>query len=42
MSIIQSARMNGHEPCAYLKGVLARLPTQRVSETVGADLNCAR
>jgi len=28
MSLIQSARMNGHDPYAYLKDVLARLPTQ--------------
>ncbi|OWK95204.1 hypothetical protein L999_008185, partial [Pseudomonas aeruginosa 148] len=27
-----SARMNGHDPYAYLKDVLARLPTQRASE----------
>lgn len=32
MSLIQSARMNGHDPYAYLKDVLTRLPTQRVSE----------
>ncbi len=32
MSLIQSARMNGHDPYAYLKDVLARLPTQRASE----------
>jgi len=32
MSLIQSARLNGHEPYAYLKDVLARLPTQRASE----------
>lgn len=31
MSLIQSARMNGHDPFAYLKDVLTRLPTQRVS-----------
>jgi hypothetical protein len=31
MSLIQSARMNGHDPYAYLKDV--RLPTQRASET---------
>lgn len=31
MSIIQSARMNGHDPYAYLKDVLERLPTQRDS-----------
>lgn len=28
MSLIQSARLNGHEPFAYLKDVLARLPSQ--------------
>jgi len=28
MSLIQSARLNGHEPFAYLKDVLERLPTQ--------------
>ncbi len=27
MSLIQSAKMNGHDPCAYLKDVLTRLPT---------------
>ena len=32
MSLIQSARMNGHDPYAYLKDVLTRLPTQRSSE----------
>jgi transposase len=32
MSLIQSARMNGHDPYAYLKDVLKRLPTQRASE----------
>ena len=32
MSQIQSARMNGHDPYAYLKDVLTRLPTQRASE----------
>ena len=31
MSLIQSARMNGHDPFAYLKDVLTRLPTQRAS-----------
>ncbi len=30
MSLIQSARMNGHDPYAYLKDVLTRLPMQRV------------
>ena len=28
MSLIQSAKLNGHEPHAYLKDVLERLPTQ--------------
>ncbi|KPX12848.1 hypothetical protein ALO73_200192 [Pseudomonas syringae pv. daphniphylli] len=32
MSLIQSARMNGHDPYAYLKDVLTRLPTQLASE----------
>ncbi|WP_409339155.1 transposase domain-containing protein [Pseudomonas baetica] len=32
MSLIQSARLDGHEPYAYLKGVLTRLPTQRASD----------
>ena len=31
MSLIQSAKLNGHDPYAYLKDVLARLPTQRNS-----------
>lgn len=29
MSLIQSAKLNGHDPYAYLKDVLARLPTQK-------------
>jgi transposase len=37
MSLIQSARMNGHDPYAYLSDVLTRLPTQRASQ-VGALL----
>jgi transposase len=28
MSLIQSAKLNGHDPYAYLKDVLLRLPTQ--------------
>ena len=28
MSLVHSARLNGHDPYAYLKDVLARLPTQ--------------
>ncbi len=31
MTLIQAARLNGHDPYAYLKDVLARLPTQRGS-----------
>ncbi|PLY15285.1 MAG: IS66 family transposase, partial [Sedimenticola sp.] len=29
MTLIQSAKFNGHDPYAYLKDVLARLPTQK-------------
>ena len=36
MSLIQSARLNGHEPYRYLKDVLERLPTS------GAALSLAR
>ena len=32
MSLIQSARMSGHDPYGYLKDLLTRLPTQRASE----------
>lgn len=32
MSLIQSVRMNGYDPYAYLKDVLTWLPTQRASE----------
>jgi transposase len=31
MSLIHSARMNGHDPYAYLKDVLERLPTHPAS-----------
>lgn len=31
MSLIQSAKLNGHDPFAYLKDVLTRLPMQRHS-----------
>jgi hypothetical protein len=31
MSLIQSAKINGHDPYAYLKDVLERLPIQRAS-----------
>lgn len=32
MSLIQFARLNEHDPYAYLKDVLTRLPTQRASK----------
>ena len=32
MSLIQSAKLNGHDPYAYLKDVLARLPTHKNSQ----------
>lgn len=35
MTLIQSARLNGHDPYAYLKGVLTRLPTQPASQRTG-------
>ena len=31
MSLIQSARLNGHDPYAYLKDIFTRLPTQPMS-----------
>lgn len=31
MSLVQSAKLNGHEPLEYLKDVLTRLPTQPAS-----------
>jgi hypothetical protein len=31
MSLLYSARLNGHDVYAYLKDVLARLPTQPAS-----------
>lgn len=32
MSMIQSAKINGHDPYAYMKDILTRLPTQRNSQ----------
>jgi hypothetical protein len=32
MSLLGSAQLNGHEPHAYLKDVLTRLPTHRASD----------
>ena len=34
MSLVQSARMNRHDPYAYLKDVLTRLPTHKASRIV--------
>ena len=31
MSLVHTAKLNGHDPYAYLKDVLERLPTQRAS-----------
>jgi hypothetical protein len=31
MSLIQSAKLNGHDPYAYIKDVLTRLPTQKTA-----------
>jgi len=31
MSLVQSAKINGHDPYHYLKDVLERLPTQPAS-----------
>jgi transposase len=31
MSLIQSAKLNGHDPYLYLKDVMERLPTQPAS-----------
>ena len=32
MSLVHSAKINGHDPYAYLKDVLQRLPTQAASK----------
>jgi transposase len=32
MSLIQSAKLNGHDPYRYLKDVLQRLPTQGANQ----------
>ena len=40
-SLIQSAKLNGHDPYVYLKDVLERLPTQRASDIGGwRQLSC--
>jgi hypothetical protein len=38
MSLIQSAKLNGHDPYAYLKDVFLRLPTQPHRRTAAASL----
>lgn len=38
MSLLQSARINGHDPYAYFKNVLERLPTHSASRTAGSPL----
>jgi hypothetical protein len=41
MSLIQSAKLNGHDPFLYLKDILSRLPTQpnsRIGEVAAASL----
>ncbi|MEE9929097.1 transposase domain-containing protein [Microvirgula aerodenitrificans] len=35
MSLIQSARLNGHDPYAYLRDVITRLPIWRQSRRLG-------
>ncbi|MCE4575204.1 MULTISPECIES: transposase domain-containing protein [Burkholderiaceae] len=32
MSLIRSAQLNGHEPHAYLKDILTRLPTHKACD----------
>ena len=32
MSLIQSAKLNGHDPHAYLRDVLQRLPTHKANQ----------
>lgn len=32
MSLIQSPKLNGHDPYAYLKDVLTRLPPHKASQ----------
>lgn len=44
MSLIQSAKMNGHDPYAYLKDVLTRLPTHpnnRIEELLPQNWTCS-
>ena len=32
MSLVQAAKLNGHDPYAYLKDVLTRLPTHKARD----------
>ena len=44
MSLIQSAKLNGHDPFLYLKDILSRLPTQpnsQISELLPHTASCA-
>ena len=36
MSLVMSAKLNGHDPWAYLKDVLTRLPTHMNSRIAGS------
>lgn len=40
MSLIQSDRMNGHDPYSYLKDVLTRLPAQKARRIQELLPNC--
>jgi len=45
MSLIQTAKLNGHDPYAYLKDVLERLPTHpasRVDKRLSSALGVLR
>lgn len=40
MSLLQTARMRGRDPFAYLRHVRARLPTQRASQKFERRQHC--
>jgi hypothetical protein len=40
MSMIQSAKLNGHDPLVYLKDILTSLPTQPASRTSNLLPHC--
>ena len=42
MSLIQSAKLNGHDPYVYLKDVLDRLPIQSESRTCSRTVGACR